>query len=71
MFGRKKARASKQTTPVTRESERGMAAKVAKLHGQRLAHAAAIKNKAAMSPAQKTKAISNSREQRNRSAPSV
>ena len=72
MFGMKKARASKQKTHAARESERRVAAgKAAKLREQRLSHEAASKKKAARSPAEKMKAISNSRAQRARSAPSV
>ena len=72
MFGIKKARASKQRTQAARESERRvMAGKVATLHGRRLAHDAATKKEAARSPAEKTKTISNSREQRAEGAPSA
>ena len=72
MFGRKKERASKQSNQAARESERKvMAGKAAKLRDQRLAHDAATKKKAARSAAEKTKAISNSRAQRAKSAPSA
>jgi hypothetical protein len=72
MFGMKKARASKKNSQAARESERRvMAGKAAKLQEQRLAHDAATKKRAARSPAEKTKAISNSRQQRNQSTPSV
>jgi hypothetical protein len=72
MFGMKKGRASKLSTQAARESERRVTAgKAAKLRDQRLAHDAATKKKAARSPAEKTKAISNSREQRTKSAPSA
>jgi len=64
MFGMKKRAA--------REAERRViAVKIARLREQRLSHDAARRKKAARSPAEKTKAISNSRAQRAQNAPSV
>jgi hypothetical protein len=72
MFGMKKPQASKQRGYAARESERTITAtKAAKLHEQRLAHEAGNKKRAARSPAEKTKRLSNSRAERTKNAPSV
>ena len=72
MFGAKKARALKQRRRVEGESERTVhAARIAKFHAQLHAHEAGAKKRMARSPAEKTKALSNSRAERAKSKPSV
>jgi hypothetical protein len=71
MFGRKKAQAVKQAARAASVSERTAAAKAAKLRSLHLAKLAKHKKGAGMSPAERTKARSNSRAERRKSAPSV
>jgi hypothetical protein len=67
MFGRKKARGSKQAA-----HEGAMRiAKVAEARGRRLAKEASDKVKDHLSPAEKTKAQGNSSIERRKSTPSV
>jgi hypothetical protein len=67
MFGRKKARGSKQAAS---EGAKRVA-KMAEARGQRLAKEASDKIKDRMSPAEKTKAQGNSTIERRKSTPSV